>query len=42
MYFRNSEREEVTVPGYFNFVLGLAALVTIVIGVYPAFISNLI
>ena len=42
MYFRSSEREEVTVPGYFNFVLGLAALVTIVIGVYPAFISNLI
>ena len=42
MYFRSSEREEVTVPGYFNFVLGLAALVTIIIGVYPAFISNLI
>ncbi|MBV8390077.1 MAG: NADH-quinone oxidoreductase subunit N, partial [Mucilaginibacter sp.] len=42
MYFRSSEREEVTVPGYFNFVLGLAALATIVIGVYPAFISNLI
>ena len=42
MYFRSSEREELTVPGYFNFVLGLAALVTIVIGVYPAFISNLI
>ena len=42
MYFRSSECEEVTVPGYFNFVLGLAAVVTIVIGVYPAFISNLI
>jgi len=42
MYFRSSEREEVTVPGYFNFVLGLAALVTIIIGVYPGFISNLI
>jgi len=42
MYFRSSEREELTVPGYFNFVLGLAAFVTIVIGVYPAFISNLI
>lgn len=42
MYFRSSEREEVSVPGYFSFVLGLAALVTIAIGVYPAFISNLI
>ena len=42
MYFRSSEREEVTVPGYFNFVLGLAALITIVIGVYPGFIANLI
>ncbi len=42
MYFRSSEREEVVVPGYFNFVLGLAALITIVVGVYPGFISNLI
>src|SRR6201999_2922915 len=42
MYFRSSERAEVTVPAYFNFVLGLAALVTIIIGVCPGFISNLI
>jgi NADH-quinone oxidoreductase subunit N len=42
MYFRDSEREELTVPGYFNFVLGLAALITIVVGVYPGFITNLI
>ena len=42
MYFRSSERDEVSVPAYFSFVLGLAALVTIAIGVYPAFISNLI
>jgi NADH-quinone oxidoreductase subunit N len=42
MYFRSTEREEVVVPGYFNFVLGLAALITIVVGVYPGFISNLI
>ena len=42
MYFRTSEREELTVPGYFNFVLGLAALITIVIGVWPGFIANLI
>jgi NADH-quinone oxidoreductase subunit N len=42
MYFRSSERDEVTVPGYFSFVLGLAALATIVIGVCPGFIANLI
>jgi NADH-quinone oxidoreductase subunit N len=42
MYFRSSERDEVSVPGYFNFVLGLSALVTIIIGVYPGFIANLI
>jgi len=42
MYFRSSEREELSVPGYFSFVLGLAALLTIVIGIYPAFIANLI
>jgi NADH-quinone oxidoreductase subunit N len=42
MYFRSSERDEVTVPGYFSFVLGLAALITIVIGVCPGFIANLI
>ena len=42
MYFRNSEREEVAVPVYFNFVLGLAAVVTILIGVCPGLISSLI
>jgi NADH-quinone oxidoreductase subunit N len=42
MYFRTTEREEVVVPGYFNFVLGLSALITIFIGVFPGFIANLI
>jgi NADH-quinone oxidoreductase subunit N len=42
MYFRTAERDEVMVPGYFNFVLGLAALITIFIGVCPGFIANLI
>lgn len=42
MYFRSSEREELVVPGYFNFVLGLSALLTILIGVWPTFIANLI
>lgn len=42
MYFRTTEREQVPVPAYFNFVLGLSALITILIGVYPGFIANLI
>lgn len=42
MYFRSGEREELTVPAYFSFVLGLSALVTVIIGVYPGFIANLI
>ena len=42
MYFRESERDEVVVPGYFRFVLGLAAAITIFIGICPGFIANLI
>ena len=42
MYFRSSEREEVQVPGYFSFVLGLSALLTILIGVCPGYIANLL
>jgi NADH-quinone oxidoreductase subunit N len=42
MYFRDAERDEVIVPGYFNFVLGLSAIITIAIGVCPGFIANLI
>jgi NADH-quinone oxidoreductase subunit N len=42
MYFRTSERQELVVPAYFKFVLAIAALITIVIGVYPGFIANLI
>jgi NADH-quinone oxidoreductase subunit N len=42
MFFRTNEREEVPVPGYFGFVLGLSALLTIFIGVCPGFLSNLI
>lgn len=42
MYFRSSDREELAVPGYFTFVLGLSAILTIAIGVYPGFIANLI
>ncbi|RYZ94877.1 MAG: NADH-quinone oxidoreductase subunit N, partial [Sphingobacteriaceae bacterium] len=42
MYFRSAERNELAVPGYYGFVLGISALVTIIIGVYPTLISNLI
>jgi len=42
MYFRTAERAQVTVPNYYLFVLGFAALATVLIGVYPEFISSLI
>ncbi|MBD1393810.1 NADH-quinone oxidoreductase subunit N [Mucilaginibacter glaciei] len=42
MYFRSADRAEVEVPPYYKFVLGSAALATIVIGVYPSIISALI
>lgn len=42
MYFRSAEREEIVVSSYYLFVLGFSALATIVIGIYPALISNLI
>lgn len=42
MYFRTAERTEIVVPTYYTFVLGFSALATIVIGVYPSLIANLI
>jgi NADH-quinone oxidoreductase subunit N len=42
MYFRDAERAELTIPVYYKLVLGFSALVTILIGVYPDFISKLI
>ena len=42
MYFRDSERDEVLVPRYFTFVLGLSAAITIFVGICPGFITNLI
>ncbi|MFA5245091.1 MAG: NADH-quinone oxidoreductase subunit N [Pedobacter sp.] len=41
MYFKPAERNQVQSSSYFNFVLGLSAVLTILIGVYPALISNL-
>jgi NADH-quinone oxidoreductase subunit N len=42
MYFNSAEAGEVQIPAYYNFVLGLSAVITILIGVYPTFISDLI
>jgi NADH-quinone oxidoreductase subunit N len=42
MYFRSADRTELVVPAHYKFVLGLAAIATIVIGIYPDFISSLI
>jgi NADH-quinone oxidoreductase subunit N len=42
MYFRDADREELLVPAYYKFVLGISALATILIGIYPAFIANLL
>jgi NADH-quinone oxidoreductase subunit N len=42
MYFRDAERTELTIPVYYKLVLGFSALITILIGIYPGFISNFI
>jgi len=42
MYFNPAERAELPVPTYFTLVLGLSALITIAIGVYPVFLTTLI
>jgi NADH-quinone oxidoreductase subunit N len=42
MYFNREERSSISIPGNVSFVLGLAALATIIIGIYPGFIAHLI
>jgi len=42
MYFRGAERSGLVVPGYVNVVLALSVVITLIIGIYPGFISNLI
>jgi len=42
MYFRTAENDEIIVPAYYKFVLGLSALATIIIGIFPALIPSLI
>jgi NADH-quinone oxidoreductase subunit N len=41
MYFTPATRAAVVIPTYFNFVLGFAAVVTIIIGVYPRILTDL-
>jgi len=40
IYFRDLERTELSVPGYYKFVLGFAALITLIIGILPTLLSN--
>lgn len=43
MYFRSGNDEAtLAVPGYYQFVLGFAAILTIAIGIYPALLTNLV
>lgn len=42
MYFRQADRAELVVPAYYKIVFAISALTTIVIGVYPDFISYFI
>ncbi len=42
MYFKSAEAQEVQIPAAYSFVLGLSALITIAIGVYPTLIAYLI
>jgi NADH-quinone oxidoreductase subunit N len=41
MYFKDSDQHPVLSPPIFSFVLAFSALITVVLGVYPGFISNL-
>ncbi len=42
MYFRSADRAELVVPGYYKIVFAISALATIIIGIYPDFISSFI
>ena len=42
MYFRDTDRSELTVPVFYKIVLGFSAIITILIGIYPGFLSSLI
>ena len=42
MYFKDADRSELTVPVFYQIVLGFSAIITILIGIYPGFLSSLI
>lgn len=42
MYFNQEERSVISIPANVSFVLGIAALLTLVIGIYPSFIAHII
>jgi NADH-quinone oxidoreductase subunit N len=42
MYFRPADRTELVTPGYYKVVLALSAIATLLIGIYPDFIADLI
>jgi NADH-quinone oxidoreductase subunit N len=42
MYFKDADRAELTVPVYYQLVLGFSAIITILIGIFPTLISSLI
>lgn len=42
MYFKGADRAEVAVSPYFNLVLGVSVVVTIILGLFPALVSNLL
>ena len=42
MYFRDAERNVLTVPGYYKVVLGISAVVTIIFGIYPGILTDLL
>jgi NADH-quinone oxidoreductase subunit N len=42
MYFKDEERSELIVPAYFKLVLVVSTLATVILGIYPGFIADLI
>ncbi len=42
MYFKDAERNELLIPAAFKFVLIISTLATLILGIYPGFISDLI
>lgn len=42
MYFNSDDRSAISIPGNVSFVLGICALITIIIGIYPGFVAHLI